>query len=101
MPLTDYVDPIPPAIDHRTGDTVTTTGTLRSIETLHPPGHYRFTLDVDTTAEEAPRPDLRDRIRAKISDAYYDVRNTGGTMEGAADRAADDVIALLNLGRLG
>lgn len=37
----------------------------------------------------------RDKIRAAISNAYYDTRNTGGTMETAADRAADAVFALL------
>lgn len=38
----------------------------------------------------------RDQIRAAISTAYYDTRNTGGTMETAADAAADAVVALLD-----
>ena len=36
----------------------------------------------------------RATIRAAISNAYYDTRNTGGTMEQAADAAADAVMAL-------
>lgn len=37
----------------------------------------------------------RDAIRKAISDAYYDSRNTGGTMETAADRAADAVLEVI------
>lgn len=36
----------------------------------------------------------RDLVRAKISDAYYDARNAGATMEAAADNAADAVMEL-------
>lgn len=36
----------------------------------------------------------RDEIRKAITDAYYDTRNTGGTMETAAGRAADAVLEL-------
>jgi hypothetical protein len=50
-------------------------------------------LDVITGAV-AVRVD-RDRIRAAISTAYYDTRNTGGTMETAADAAADAVLAII------
>lgn len=34
-------------------------------------------------------------VRAAISDAYYDARNAGETMEQAADNAADAVMALV------
>ena len=37
----------------------------------------------------------REQVRAAISNAYYDTRNDGGTMETAADRAAGAVMALL------
>lgn len=37
----------------------------------------------------------RDAIRKAITDAYYDTRNTGGTMETAADRAADAVLEVI------
>jgi len=40
--------------------------------------------------------DLIARIRAAISDAYYDCRNEGLTMETAADRATDAVVEILN-----
>lgn len=36
-----------------------------------------------------------DEIRRAITNAYYDARNTGGTMETAADRATDAVVALI------
>ena len=36
----------------------------------------------------------REAIRAAISDAYYESRNEGQTMEAAADRATDAVMAL-------
>lgn len=39
----------------------------------------------------------RDDIRKVITDAYYDARNAGGTMETAADRAADAVFALIEV----
>ena len=38
---------------------------------------------------------LKATIRAAISNAYYDSRNTGGTMEDGADRAATDVMEIL------
>ena len=38
-------------------------------------------------------PEWRDQVRAKISDAYYDARNAGRTMEDAADAAADAVVS--------
>ena len=38
---------------------------------------------------------LREEVRAKISDAYYDARNAGQTMETAADVAADAVLAVV------
>jgi hypothetical protein len=148
MPLSDYVDPIPPAIDHRIGDTATVRGTVRTIADLAPAGHYRITLDVDTTEAEQPaRGDApagtaqhlahqitddivgrheaegyntdhldrdlidaailegflgalavtldRDAIRKAITDAYYDTRNASGTMETAADRAADAVLEVI------
>lgn len=37
----------------------------------------------------------REAIRAVISDAFYDARNAGRTMEHAADSAADAVMALV------
>jgi hypothetical protein len=36
----------------------------------------------------------RAQIRKAITDAYYDARNAGGTMETAADAATDAVLAL-------
>ena len=39
---------------------------------------------------------LRGEVRAAISNAYYDARNAGRTMEHAADDAADRVIACLS-----
>lgn len=38
---------------------------------------------------------LKATIRAAISNAYYDARNAGETMESAADRAATDVMEIL------
>jgi hypothetical protein len=40
-------------------------------------------------------PTLRGRIRTTISNAYYDARNDGLTMESAADDAADRVMNIL------
>lgn len=37
----------------------------------------------------------REKIRAAITNAYYEARNSGGTMETAADAAADAVMALV------
>lgn len=37
----------------------------------------------------------RDAIRKAITDAYYGTRNDGGTMETAADRAADAVLEVI------
>lgn len=42
---------------------------------------------------------LREQVRAKISDAYYDARNAGETMETAADNAADAVARLFEQAR--
>lgn len=39
--------------------------------------------------------DLRAEVRKAISDAYYEARNNGQTMETAADNAADAVTAIL------
>ena len=39
--------------------------------------------------------DLRQEVRRVITNAYYDARNEGETMETAADRAADSVMAVL------
>lgn len=39
----------------------------------------------------------REQIRKAISDAYYDARNAGRTMEAAADDATDRVIELLGV----
>lgn len=39
--------------------------------------------------------DLRAEVRKAISDAYYEARNDGQTMETAADNAADAVTAIL------
>lgn len=38
---------------------------------------------------------IRDRIRAAISDSYYDARNDGLTMEHAADQATAKVMVVL------
>jgi hypothetical protein len=38
---------------------------------------------------------VRDRIRAAISDSYYDARNDGLTMEHAADQATAKVMAII------
>lgn len=38
---------------------------------------------------------VRDEIRAAISNAYYDARNAGQTMDQAADRAALKVIEIV------
>jgi len=38
---------------------------------------------------------LRKEVRRVITNAYYDCRNEGETMETAADRAADSVMAVL------
>lgn len=38
---------------------------------------------------------LEQRLEAKISDAYYDTRNSGGTMTMAAQRAARAVMRIL------
>lgn len=39
-----------------------------------------------------PRDELREKVRAIISDAYYEARNARRTMEHAADAAADGVL---------
>jgi len=39
---------------------------------------------------------VRDRIRAAISDSYYDARNDGLTMEHAADQATAKVLVIFN-----
>jgi hypothetical protein len=39
--------------------------------------------------------ELRDEVRRVISDAYYNARNEGRTMEHAADSAADAVVAVV------
>lgn len=36
------------------GDETTITGTVRTIEALHPDGHYRVTVDVDATQTNRP-----------------------------------------------
>ena len=38
---------------------------------------------------------VRDRIRAAISDSYYDARNDGLTMEHAADQATAKVMQII------
>jgi hypothetical protein len=38
---------------------------------------------------------VRDDVRKAITDAYYDARNAGDTMETAADAAADAVMVLV------
>lgn len=45
------------------------------------------------TPADPGTPEWRDQVRAKISDAYYDARNAGRTMEDAADVAADAVVS--------
>lgn len=50
----------------------------------------------DSTEPEQNRDTLRGEIRAAISNAYYDARNTGRTMEHAADEAANQVLALVS-----
>lgn len=42
---------------------------------------------------------LRDEIRAAISNAYYEARNTHRTMEAAADDAVDAVMVIVALAR--
>jgi hypothetical protein len=70
-------------------------GTLRSIANSVEPAFPDAATDLrfiaSTLEQHIPS---RDEIRAAISTAYYDARNTGGTMETAADRAADAVAAL-------
>jgi hypothetical protein len=39
---------------------------------------------------------IRDRIRAAISDSYYDARNDGLTMEHAADTATAKVMSIIS-----
>lgn len=39
--------------------------------------------------------ELQSKIRAAISNAYYDARNEGQTMEAAADNATAAVVALI------
>ena len=50
----------------------------------------------DTTAPEQAADTLRSEVRAAISNAYYDARNAGRTMEHAADDAAARVMARLS-----
>lgn len=40
----------------RLNETVTMTGTVRTVEALFPDGHYRVTLDVDLTPPPSPAP---------------------------------------------
>lgn len=40
-------------------------------------------------------PELTQAVRKVISDAYYDVRNAGQTMEHAADRVAAGVVSII------
>lgn len=51
----------------------------------------------ESTAPEQHQDTLRSDIRAAISNAYYDARNAGRTMEHAADDAADRVMACLSV----
>lgn len=39
---------------------------------------------------------LKERLAAKIRDAYYDARNNGGTMDSASYDAADAVLRILD-----
>lgn len=56
---------------------------------------YRAAMEAAVAAERRRITSQADRIRGLISDAYYDARNDGGTMETAADRAIDAVLAVI------
>lgn len=81
------------------GDGYITSRLYRAVEALTDDmGAY----DRDRDRAEAARDErvrlraLRPEMRAAISNAYYDTRHEGQTMEVAADRAVDAVLALLD-----
>lgn len=59
--------------------------------------HRRGMADQRAATVPADRGLDRGVVRALISNAYYDARNAGETMEQGADRAADAVMALLGV----